>query len=325
LDRIFEQAPTKLEAHRRSEPLLRELVGHPRFLEATLAHHLEDPAALNTLNFPSIGINLSLTVHYTLVVNVFLPWPTGETDITLNAIHHHGQLMLTTVTAYGTGYEHWLFATPKPLHPAQHLFSLTLIERGLHPPQHLAFVDAYHPHAVMAPKSLTITLALWSSCRPTTWQDRAKRLAVFRGREKTLARVVRAMGLTRRLAVNDVNLLDYYPTTEGFKGMPEREQFERGPNEDYLYTLFHILQRTTDDRLASSIEQRLRGPKPPGNAALVTRLLADLRAGNLIEPRRTAALHQLPHMNFRAADITQTLEALRARSVEHSPPSGPLH
>ncbi len=91
--------------------------------------------------------------------------------------------------------------------------------------------------------------------------------------------------------------------------MRDREEFGRGPNEDYLYSLFHVLQQTANEGLASTVQRRLDSGGAAGNPRLIGALLADLRAGRSIDGRLSEGHHGIPHANFSAEAIERALAA----------------
>ena len=114
LSAIFRRSASKGEAHEQSRPLLADLSREPRFLPAMLEHHLRKPGVLNSRNFPTVGLELSSNPYFELVANCWIPLPSRETHLPTKTIHHHGPLLLTTVTVFGPGYEHWTFTRPTP-------------------------------------------------------------------------------------------------------------------------------------------------------------------------------------------------------------------
>lgn len=315
LVRIFRAAPSPHHAHERSRQVLRDLSGSKASLNAALELEIRRPGGLSTRNFPAIGITIVNTPYFGLVANCFLPGLPGEAGVTANSIHHHGHMLLTTVTTFGPGYEHWRFTTPKLIDAEREVFSMKLLDREQHSVDHVAFVDEFIPHAVVVPPSLTVTFALWSSRHKVTWREHVKRLPLIRGREHVLRRVATRLGLAKRLAINTVRYFDYYPVREGFKGMKDRVQFERGPNADFLCSLFHVLQTTNNEDLARVIEERTRVGERVDNPDTLVRLLADLRAGRPISSRLSEGIHRLEHMNFSTSAIERTLAALDATST----------
>ena len=204
------------------------------------------------------------------------------------------------------------YAARNKHHGANHYADIPLQEKGIHTLHNCAFVDADQPHAVVYPKTLTVTFALWSSKKAVTWRDHVKRLPGVRGREKTLRDLALKLGLRKTLDLKTCEYYDYYPADGAFKGMRERVQFERGPNEDYLQSFFNVLQETGNERLIPLIFESIDGKKID-NPETVRRFAADLRAGKRIPNKYSAGIHtNVPHMNFRAADVVKNLPRSRA-------------
>lgn len=306
---LFKRAPTKHDAHRDAQPILQAMASDRACLRAALAAQIRRRGGLNTRHFPALGLPIVHNAHFSLVANCFLPLPTGETDVTANSIHHHGDLLLSTVTTFGPGYEHWRFTTPMAIDKGRDLYSIDVIDRIMHGPNHVAFVDCFMPHAVMFPASLTVTFALWSSRYGVTWRDHLKHAPGVHAGDDWVRRAANRLGASAALRINVEAYLDYYPDRGGLKGMPKRIQFRRGPNEDYLYSLFHILQRTGNEDLAPDDELLAR--LPIDNPRVINQLRADLRRGVTVACRLSEGLHWLDHMNFKIAKIEQMLSDLK--------------
>jgi hypothetical protein len=312
LAKIFRRVRNKRDAHNHSRSVLLDMAGDRACVRAALAGEIQRPGGLNTRHYPSVGIPITHNAYFNLVTNCFLPLPTGATDVTTNSIHHHGHLLLTTVTAFGPGYEHWRFTEPRPIDSERDIFSFRVIDRAQHCSGHAAFVDSFMPHAVIYPSSLTVTFALWSSQNEVTWVDHLKRVRGLEARRESILRVVRRFGLSNLLRLNVDDYFDFYPVQNGFKGMRKRIQFERGPNEDYLYTLFHILQRTNNEDLAP--DDDLLSRVPVDNPGLVRTLARDMKRGVPIPCRFSQNLHWLDHMNFKTKSIEETLDVVKRES-----------
>ncbi|MBI1892847.1 MAG: hypothetical protein HYS14_01865 [Candidatus Rokubacteria bacterium] len=306
----FRRVRDKREAHYQSCRVLCDMAADPRVMTAVLQAHLGRPGTLNWKHYPVLGMEIEHNPYYTLVANCWIPLPGRETDVSTKTVHHHGNMLLTTVTAFGPGYEHWTFTRPEVVDPEQELYAMTVIERGPHPRQHVAFVDAFIGHVPLYPGSLSITLALWSNQFPTTWRDVLKRVPMFKGREETLRQLAARVGLTRALDLKVIQYFDFYPTTAGFKGMKERVEFDLGPNEDYLYSLFHVLQQTGNEALGRLVRERLQADAVQ-DRPLVSTLLADLESGCRVEGRLSDCHLRVPHATFRAAEIERALAASR--------------
>src|SRR5437868_3943491 len=109
LTRLFASAPDKHSAHDRSTSVLQAMADSPTALTEILRRHLADPGSLRG-HYPVVSMVAASTPDFELVANFWLPLPDASVDVTTKAIHHHGPMLLTTVTAFGPGYEHWTFA-----------------------------------------------------------------------------------------------------------------------------------------------------------------------------------------------------------------------
>ena len=314
LKAIFKSAATKHEAHSESARVMQEMAADEPFFSAVLAKHLGTPGALNATHYPVPGFEIESNPYFELVANAWIPLPSGETDVSTKAIHHHGELLLTTATAFGPGYEHWMLTRPREVDGGRHLYAMDLIDHGRHGLHEVAFVDAYVAHLPLYPPSLTVTLCLWSHRGEKTWRDSLKRVPIVQRNADSLRRVVTRLGLGGQLEIKEAEFFDFYPTADGFVGMEHREEFPRGPNSDYLHTLFHILQETGNARLADLVQEQVERAKVD-DVTLARRLLADLEAGTPIEGRLSEGHYGVPHANFTREAIEQALAARTA--IEH--------
>lgn len=312
---VFKRAPSKHEAHSRARPILEQATRTPRFLASVLEAHLQKPDALNRKNYPVVGITAELNPYFSLVVNGWVPLPDRATDVSTKMIHHHGDMLLTTATLFGPGYEHWLFSRVREHDVARDLYAMDLVEAAPHPQHHVAFVDAWTPHAPFYPRDLSITLCLWSHQGPVTWRDHLKRSPPFRGREEQFRTFAERLGMRRALDLKIVDSFDYTPTAEGFRVMRERKEFELGPNEDHLRSLFSILQRTGNDHLSRAVKRLLQD----GHVAspdFTAELVAQLERGTPIEGKLSEGLHYaIPYANFSRDAVHTAVAATSKRAA----------
>jgi hypothetical protein len=312
LTAVFTGVRDKREANRQSRSLLEDMSGDSAFFSAVLAKHLQTPKALNTRHYPVVGLDIVLNPHFGLVANCWIPLPDRSRDISTKAIHHHGDMLLSTVTAFGPGYEHWTFTTPTAVDDRTERYTMRLIERAPHPLHHVAFVDSYIAHLPLYPEAMSITFALWSSRFPTGWKDRVKRLPLLQKNSDRLRKMAARFGVQQQLELKVVEYFDFFPTCDGFQGIKERKEFERGPNSDYLASLFHVIQQTGNEGLAPLVEEQLNNGSTLENPELVRQLLSDLKAGRPIEGRLSPTHYAVDHANFSSRDIEQALAAQEA-------------
>ena len=309
LRRLFERAADKYEANRLSAPLLEQFSREPKFLTEVLEGYLRTPGVFDRGNYPVVGIAVDLNVHFGLQVNCWIPLPDRNTNLSTKAIHHHGDLLLSTVTLFGPGYEHWTFSTPETVDEREGRYRMKLLEAKPHPQHHVAFVDSNIPHTPFFPPELSITMAMFSSRHAVSWRDRAKRIPLLQGREKALRNLVRRLGLTKALAIKIVESFDFHPTQGGFQVQKDREEFALGPNEDHVANVFHTIQRTGNEQLSRTVREALQNGSVGAGRSAVERLLPDLEAGRPIEGRLSHHHFDRPHANFTREQIEQALAA----------------
>ena len=313
---IFREARDKHEANVKSAEVLAEMSADPSVFTEVLRRHIEKPGTLNTRHYPVVGLDIELNEYFGIVANCWIPLPDRATDISTKAIHHHGDMLLSTVTAFGTGYEHWMFETPAVVDAEKEIYELKLLERAPHPLHHVAFVDAYVAHLPMYPPDLTITYALWSSRFPTTWKDRVKRMPLLQKNSKRLRDVATKFGMAGQLELKVVEYFDFYPTCDGFRGIRNREEFERSNNEDYLASLFHVIQQSGNESLTSELKAKLNTDDKIDNPEIVHGFLNDLQQGVTIEGRLSLNHYGIARANFSSGEILDAFEA--QRSVTHA-------
>jgi hypothetical protein len=306
LDAAFRGATTKREAHSSSAPVMRELTADAAFLTEVLSGYVSQPESLNRGNYPVVTIKVDSNPYYDLVVHCWIPLPSGETDISTKSIHHHGELMLTTGTMFGPGYEHWMLDQPILIDPPNSVYSMRLVGHGVHSLHELAFVDSYVAHVPLYPSSLTITVCLWSSRSQKSWKDTLKRVEFLQRHSTALRQAAVRIGLKRALDLKVVDTYDFHPIEGGFRGIKERREFPLGSNEDHLHSLFHVVQNTGNEHLASIIEEQLdRGTVE--DERTVRHLLDMLRTGEPIDGRLSDGHYGVPEANFRRSDIERAL------------------
>ncbi|HBB89338.1 MAG TPA: hypothetical protein DC047_17170 [Blastocatellia bacterium] len=313
LKKIFASAPNKHEANYRSQPVLEEMSNDPGFFTNVLEKHLQTDGSLNTRHYPVVGIDIELNHLFGLVANCWIPLPDRASDVSTKAIHHHGEMLLSTVTAFGPGYEHWTFKKPVAVDPTSESYSLGLIEHGPHPLHHVAFVDSYVAHLPFYPPAMTITYALWSSKFPSNWKDRLKRVPILQQNSARLKEVAARVGMTRHLDLKVVEYFDFYPTPQGFRGIRERKEFERGPNADYLPSLFQVIQETGNEHLAPLLKRQLNSGRTLENPELLRQLIQQLESGLTIEGRLSSTHYGIERANFSKQDLEVALAAQSGR------------
>jgi len=310
LDRAMRASRDKRASHGGVQELLREFATDPAVLKEILRRHLANPKNMNSRHYPVLSIPIARTASIELLANCWIPLPDSATNLSTKAIHHHGEMLLSTATAFGPGYEHWMFKTPQ--YDANHdIYDLELLERKVHAVGNVAFVDSRTAHVPFYPPSLTITIVLWTTSSPTTWRDHLKRRPALQRNSESLRELLKRVGLARALDLKIVEHFDFTPTSSGFRILKDRWEFPQGPNADYLASLFSVLQATKNEDLLSIIKTQATNPMVQ-DQALVMSLSSDLEAGRSIGARLSAGHTGAAHANFTAEMVEA---ALRSRKV----------
>lgn len=315
LKSAFADSADKHKANAQSTQIMADMSGDGGFFSEVLENHIRKEGSLNTLHYPVVGMDIELNEDFGLVANCWIPLSDRSTDLSTKAIHHHGDMLLTTATAFGTGYEHWTFETPAVVDAEKEIYELKVLEQAAHPLNHVAFVDAYIAHLPLYPPDLTITYALWSSRFPTTWKDKLKRVPVLQKNSKRLRDLATKIGLAGQLELKVVEYFDFYPTCDGFRGIKERKEFERTTNEDYLMNLFHIVQETGNENLAPLIREKLDSGEKIDNRNFVENYLQDLKSGKRIDGRLSPIHFGVPRANFTKDEILQAIAAQKGNRM----------
>ena len=306
LVRIFSAAPDKHAAHTVSRSVLEEIADDPTFLREALIRRIRAGDGLGSPNYPVLVLPIASNPYFDLMLNCWIPLPDRSTDVSTKAIHHHGTMLLTTITTFGPGYEHWTFTRPKVTDPERELFASDVISHGDHPRGHVDFVDSYTAHVPLFPASLSITAALWSTRSASDWRDRVKRVQVLSRRSAPLRRLATAFGLRRALALKNIEYFDFYPSEEGLVGMKNRTEFPHGPKADFAHSLFNIVQHTENEALLPHLEEAA-AKQPPDDRVLIDQLLSNLRNGTAIEGRLSEGHYGVPFANFSRAAIERAV------------------
>lgn len=185
---------------------------------------------------------------------------------------------------------------------------MAVVDISPHLLHEVAFVDAQVPHVPLYPKALSITMALWSSRFTTSWKDRVKRIGVLKKRAAALRGLAMAAGLKKTLELKVADDFDFFPVDGGFEAMKIRKEFELGPNEDHLQSVFHVLQETGNERLGGVVRKTLAS-KAIANRAAIDSLLERLVAGRPIEGKLSVGHHGVSFANFTTSDIKRVLDA----------------
>ena len=312
---VFKSSNDKRLAHQNSKEILRQMTSEPEIIKELLTYNINQEGFLAKKHYPVVELPIYRNSDFHIVANCWLPLPSKDTSISTKSLHHHGSMLLTSATAFGPGYEHWLFEKPVLVDEQNEVFSMKLIERSPHPRYHLCFVDSYSVHVPMYISELTITYALWSNSYSTSLLDKIKANKFISKNKKYLKSIANLFGLKKTLAIKSENYLDFYPVIGGFKGIKERSEveFSRGPKSDYLHSLFHIIQKTGNANVILKMNKDHLFSNNPDLTSqdkyLINEFINDLKEKKTILSRLTEELHYgFPRANFTNESILKAID-----------------
>ena len=267
------------------------------FLSEIVLANLVKPNFFNQEHYPHPSFPIFRNPSFELVANCWIPYSDKGLEISTKSLHHHGDMLLSTITIFGAGYNHWLFKPCSISSDVDHLYNLELIDFSRHSLNHIAFVDSHFIHVPMYPNELSITLALWTSSTTTTRLDKIKAKPFISKNTKLFRNIISSLGLSSFFKVKSLSNLDFYPIEGGFKLIPDRRltEYSRGPIEHRIQTIFSILQSIFGSTIFDLIDLHsivLQDLKDnPSQLKFALELLQSLRDEIPIPPILTPDLH----------------------------------
>ena len=235
--------PDLYEAHEECVPVMDAMARDRAFFFGVIRKCLSDPEYLDRIrHYPTLAFPIEGNEDFTLVANVFLPLPDGNRDLSFQSIHHHGQLLLTTISAFGAGYESIIFEAGYSIDTETGLTDMQMDRLYQNDQHNLAFVDKLTPHIVFYPEAASITFALWSRERHEAL-DKMKKMKVLQSVKKPLKRIIKMAGLNAAVGINPIDYNDFYPNEGKIWGLKDRLGYPEGTNRNWLQNVFSVVQQ----------------------------------------------------------------------------------
>lgn len=236
---------SKYIAHKKAQDILLRMSSDQQILFEIIRRNLNDPEFLmKTRHYPTLAMLIFEDNNFSFYLNIFPPHPSRRTDISSQSIHHHGKLILSTVSAFGPGYNSILFKKGFSIDFESCLTKMEIEKDYQNQLNEVSFVDESQPHIVFYPIDFSGTYALWSDFENST-KDVVKRIGVINKFKKPIAKVINYLGLARTFGLNKIEFFDFYVENEKIKAMKERERYMAdGGNENFLQNIFCFIQKT---------------------------------------------------------------------------------
>ncbi|HKC68185.1 MAG TPA: hypothetical protein VKG26_08140 [Bacteroidia bacterium] len=181
--------------------------------------------------------------------HLFVPLKTYEPHVVASAIHHHNNYILSSYAAFGSGYEAMLFEKNVEVNPETKETKLKIKEHFTQAEKPLHIVDAWEPHVVVNPVSLSATLVLWSPDKKRT-TDSLRSNPILKALKTPLRKIIYALGMDKKVGIAAKNTYQFYVDNNKFYAVleedyfaPTRQQAGENVNDYSVQTLFAFMQR----------------------------------------------------------------------------------
>jgi hypothetical protein len=192
---------------------------------------------------PVIAFNVTQNKHFSITAHCWMPLPDRAVNITHQSVHHHGRLLLTSVSPFGDGYESIIFKKDYGLNKEEGVANMRIEKIYKNPQHNIEFVDSFTPHVVFYPNDFSITYAMWSYDKKDGWIAALRRSKWVQTNKKLLLKVLGKLSLLSKAGVNVLEYFDFYPEASRLKALKERVMYPVGSNENFVWNVFYILQR----------------------------------------------------------------------------------
>jgi len=241
---IFRDEKDRYKAHQKAAPLLKEMGADKEVLFDVFRKNLLDENFINKLrHYPTLAFEIYQDDNMGISGNCFMPLPDRSGDLSFQSIHHHGKLLLTTVAAFGPGYQSIVFKKGFSIDKEKQTASMTMEKDYQFTPGSLEFVDSDQPHVVFFPDDASITFAMWAYSTVNNTTQKLKNNPLVKLFKEPIRKSLKTLGLLNKAGINAVENFDFYPEKNEIKVLKNRINFEAGSNDNFLTNVFYVLQR----------------------------------------------------------------------------------
>jgi len=184
-----------------------------------------------------------------LKIHLFVPLKNYISNIAASAIHHHNNYLLTSYAAFGSGYESMLFEKNVEVNSKTKETKLKIRKHFHQKDEPVHLVDAWEPHVVINPVSLSATLVLWSPDKKRA-TDSLRSNPLLKAIKMPLRKIIYVLGLDKKIGIAAQETYQFYAHNNKFYAVLEDEFFaptraQAGAEvDDYsVQTLFAFMQR----------------------------------------------------------------------------------
>jgi len=241
---IFKNEKDRYQAHKKAAPILKEMVADREILFDIFRKNLSDDAFINKVrHYPTLAFDVYQDKNVSISGNCFMPLPDRSGELSFQSIHHHGKLLLSTVAAFGPGYESIVFKKGFKIDKDAQTAEMGIEKSYRFEKGSLEFIDSDQPHIVFFPEDASITYAMWAYTKQSSIIKELKNNPLIKKFKGQIRKVLKVMGLLKTVGINAVENFDFYPENGQIKVLKNRLGFKSGTNENFLTNVFYVLQK----------------------------------------------------------------------------------
>ncbi|MBD0367510.1 MAG: hypothetical protein ICV53_15590, partial [Flavisolibacter sp.] len=231
-------------AHEKAKSILLSMAKDKRVLFDIIRQNLSAPGFFSQKRInPVIAFEIIKNKDFSITAHCWMPLPDRATNMTHQSVHHHGRLLLTSVSPFGEGYESIIFKKGYELNKEEGIAKMQIEKIYKNPCHNIEFIDSFTPHVVFYPGDFSITYAMWSYDKKDGLIATLRQSKFMQSNKKIVMNVLRKLGVLNRIGVNVLEYFDFYPEKKQLNALKDRVMYPVGSNENFVHNIFYILQR----------------------------------------------------------------------------------
>lgn len=299
ISKVFRENQDRYKAHELSRPILAELGKDISFFHQIVDKSIARPGFFDQKRItPVVAFDIEVNEMYSLIAHCWLPQPDLDVEMTNQSIHHHGDLLLTSLAAFGPGYESILFKENFSFDKKTYEAKMEIDKIYKNPYMNIEFVEKYTPHVVFYPDSLSITYALWSNYK-AKGTEKLRNSGFIQRNKKKLRKLIDQLNLASVLGLNPYQFVDFYPEDGKVYVMKDRIRYPVGSKKSFAFGFFNVLSGTGYNNFAH-LESCI---SKEGDNVLYRNLLERFKGGESMEDFYEESHLNIPKVNIKKEEI----------------------
>jgi hypothetical protein len=294
------------EAHKKAKDVLLEMAKNENVLFDIIRQNLSSPGFFSQKRInPVIAFEITKNKDFSITAHCWMPLPDRATDRTHQSVHHHGRLLLTSVSPVGEGYESIIFKKGYTVDKEAGLAEMSIEKIYKNPQHNIEFIDSYTPHVVFYPADFSITYAMWSYDKKDGAIASLRQSKFIQSNKKTIAKLLQRFGLSKKVGINVVEYFDFYPHGEKLYAMQDRVMYPVGSNENFVHNVFYILQKVgfPDREFVLNLKSKLTNDELEVAGPPMNKFLSEEPLKDIFDPVHL----NIPKINFTKDELLKTV------------------